>query len=159
MSDNVRSTAGNPDSRRQLPSVNALLDDPIIADLLTVHPRTRVVAALRRVLDTIRERIAVGGAVPSTADIVKKTSDALHTRERERLRPVINATGIILHTGLGRAVLPAKAAAASAAAVPAACPMPMQIAMTRAEPSASWVADRQRPATSRPSRSRGTRQR
>lgn len=114
MSDNVRSTAGNPDSRRQLPSVNALLDDPVIADLLAVHPRARVVAALRRVLDAMRERIAEGGTIPSVADIVKEASDGLHTRERERLRPVINATGIILHTGLGRAVLPPAAVAALA---------------------------------------------
>ncbi len=104
----------NPDSRRQIPSVNALLDDPVIADLLTTHPRARVVATLRRALDAARERIAAGGAAPTTTDVVTEAAATLRTRERERLRPVINATGIILHTGLGRAVLPPAAAAALA---------------------------------------------
>ena len=104
----------NPDSRRQLPSVNTLLADPEMADLLTTHPRARVVAALRRALDATRERIAAGGAAPTTTDVVTEAVSTLRTRERERLRPVINATGIILHTGLGRAVLPPAAAAALA---------------------------------------------
>ena len=85
-----------------------------MAVFLADHPRTRVVAALRRALDAVRERIGAGGAVPAAADIVKAAAGMLTVRERERLRPVINATGIILHTGLGRAVLPPAAVAALA---------------------------------------------
>lgn len=112
MDDKDHAMTGSPDSRRQLPSVNRLLDDPAVAALLAVHPRARVVAALRGTLDVMREHIAAGGAAPVAADIIQAAAAALSTRERERLRPVINATGILLHTGLGRAVLPRAAAAA-----------------------------------------------
>ncbi len=114
MSDKTCSTPNDGDSRRQLPAMTTLLETPEIAALLARHPRARVVAALRRALDIERTRVAASGGAPTSDAVVKTVVDAIADRERERLRPVINATGIILHTGLGRAVLPRAAAEALA---------------------------------------------
>lgn len=103
------------DSRRQIPSMTALLDLATTETLLAHHPRPRVVAALRGALDKARERLAAtGGTVPTPDVVARAAAETLAGRDRERLRPVINATGVILHTGLGRSVLPPAAAAALA---------------------------------------------
>lgn len=106
MSDKACPAPGNADSRRRLPSMTALLDAPETAALVALYPRVRVVAALRRALDDERQRTGAGDTVPTAKAVVNAAGEALSAREHERLRPVINATGIILHTGLGRAVLP-----------------------------------------------------
>ena len=102
----------SPDARRNLPSMTALLATSVITDLLARHPRERVVAALRAALEAGRTSVASGGVMPTTEAIAKDAASTLSARDHERLRPVINATGIILHTGLGRAVLPRAAVAA-----------------------------------------------
>lgn len=86
--------------------MTALLESPQAAALLAEHPRARVLNALRDALAVGRASIAGGGVAPAFEDILQEAADALTARAHERLRPVINATGIILHTGLGRAVLP-----------------------------------------------------
>lgn len=102
------------DPRRGLPSVAALIEDPETALLLAAHPRARVVKALREALDEARAEVVKGGAPPDATEIVRCAGASLAAYEFERLRTVINATGIILHTGLGRAVLPEAAVAALA---------------------------------------------
>jgi L-seryl-tRNA(Ser) seleniumtransferase len=60
------------------------------------------------VLGELRSTLAEmpdGGAVPTRADLAQLVIDRLSRQERSRLRPVINATGIVLHTGLGRSPL------------------------------------------------------
>jgi L-seryl-tRNA(Ser) seleniumtransferase len=89
------------DPRRQLPSVDALLGDPEVAPLLAEYPRAVVVRAVRVTLDQARGN---GGAAPSGG-----WARAVAARARETALPaltsVINATGVVLHTNLGRAVL------------------------------------------------------
>lgn len=89
------------DARRQLPAVDTLLGDPGVAHLLAAHPRSVVVRAVRDTLDAARGR---GGAPPSegwaAAVGTRAASIALGS-----LEPVVNATGVVLHTNLGRAVL------------------------------------------------------
>ncbi len=90
------------DPRRQLPAVDALLADPAIAALTEERPRGLVVRAVREALRGAREN---GGALP-----VEGWAAAVRARV-ERLAapsfaPVINATGVVLHTNLGRAPLP-----------------------------------------------------
>ena len=87
------------DVRRDLPSVSALLESPEIASLLQQYARAEVVDAVRSAIDTAREN---GRAADNWPDAVR---DALAVSTRPSLRPVINATGIILHTNLGRAPL------------------------------------------------------
>ena len=95
------------DPRRTLPSVGALLESARVRALLATTPRTLVVAAARAVVSRVREEVA---PVP-TDDAA--WADAIAQRvaqtQQPSLRRVINATGVVLHTNLGRAPLPAAA--------------------------------------------------
>lgn len=95
---------GAGDPRRDLPSVDRL------AGALD-GPRAPAVAAARAVLDRRRAGLE-GGRPPSEADLVAQARAELARAEAPSLRPVLNATGVIVHTNLGRAPLPGAAAAA-----------------------------------------------
>jgi len=94
---------------RQLPGVDRLLEDPGLEDL----PRPVVLRAAREVLDELRGGIAAGRltAVGDVPGAVRARAVAL---TRQKLRRVINATGVVLHTNLGRAPLHPRAARAVA---------------------------------------------
>ncbi|RJX22220.1 MAG: L-seryl-tRNA(Sec) selenium transferase [Ammonifex sp.] len=87
---------------RQLPAVDQVMRWPEMACLLEEHPRGVVVDGVRNILGRLREAILngePGGA--HREEVVRQVTDAV----RPNLRPVINATGVVLHTNLGRAVL------------------------------------------------------
>ncbi|HEX9755535.1 MAG TPA: L-seryl-tRNA(Sec) selenium transferase [Gemmatimonadales bacterium] len=88
------------DPRRALPSVERLLGERPIQDLLHTVPRSVVVAAAREALAAAR---AAGGALP--ADWAEEIRERVARHTSPSLRPVLNATGIVLHTNLGRAPL------------------------------------------------------
>ena len=91
------------DRRRGLPSVNALLEREEIRELLHSSPRTLVVAAVRRAVTAARES---DRPVPLAAEEwVTGVRAQLSRSRRPSLRAVINATGVVLHTNLGRAPL------------------------------------------------------
>jgi L-seryl-tRNA(Ser) seleniumtransferase len=71
--------------------------------------------SIHRVLDEFRPRLARGGSVPDT-DVLMARAVGLAARMSLGLSPVINATGVVLHTNLGRAPLPEEAARAAARA-------------------------------------------
>ena len=97
----------NANSRlRALPAVSALLERDDALALMTTRPRERVVAALRKSLERARKETIDGAKAPDAAAIVRGAQDDLARADRPGLRRVVNATGIVLHTGLGRAVLP-----------------------------------------------------
>ncbi|HET7024553.1 MAG TPA: L-seryl-tRNA(Sec) selenium transferase [Gemmatimonadales bacterium] len=98
------------DPRRELPSVGKLLEEPRIAALIDGAPRSAVVAAIRDVLAGARKR----AGVPD--DWAVAVRERLLERAEPSLNPVLNATGIVLHTNLGRAPL-AEAAQAAVAAI------------------------------------------
>ncbi len=90
------------DPRRALPSVNALLEREEIRALMQEAPRALVVDAVRQAVASFRE----GGMVPDgSAAWATVVRGALARAQRPSLRPVINATGVVLHTNLGRAPL------------------------------------------------------
>jgi len=88
------------DPRRDLPSVDRLLNDPAVAALLAITPRETVVRAIRRVLEAARRR-----RTPRPTDWTDAIMEEVHRAAQRTLRPVINATGVVLHTNLGRAPL------------------------------------------------------
>lgn len=93
---------------RALPSIEQLLHRPSLAPKLASIPRARAVAALRLAVDRVRIRLLRGDPRPfEDADV----DDALRTLATPNLRPVINATGVVLHTNLGRAPLAPEAVA------------------------------------------------
>jgi len=96
------------DTRRRIPSVESLLQTDAFARLLDERPRSLVVSALRRVLDGLRSELADGEAkvAPEATELAERTRQALDAMDEPSLRRVINATGIPLHTNLGRAPLP-----------------------------------------------------
>jgi L-seryl-tRNA(Ser) seleniumtransferase len=106
----------NTNPLRQLPSVNEILDAPPVQALGKKHAHDRIVAAVRDELGALRTRLANGDAVDGQSQIDNVAGQVVARLQREscpKLRPVINATGIILHTNLGRAPL-AEAAADAA---------------------------------------------
>ena len=91
------------DSRRGLPSVSALLQRPEVAALLERSPRGLVVGAVRDAIDRARRDPRLTPS--SDKEWIDAVSDSLAASERASLRPVLNGTGVILHTNLGRAPL------------------------------------------------------
>jgi L-seryl-tRNA(Ser) seleniumtransferase len=90
------------DRRRGLPSVNALLELPAIRRLLEQAPRAAIVRAVRAALDDARSGDGVSRDNAAWAEAIERQ---LAQIVRPSLRSVINATGVILHTNLGRAPL------------------------------------------------------
>ncbi|MDQ6882723.1 MAG: L-seryl-tRNA(Sec) selenium transferase [Candidatus Dormibacteraeota bacterium] len=95
---------------RALPSVHQVLEDPKAASLLRDHGRPLVLFAIQTVLD--RERAA--GLADQAAHRWAEIDATIRQLREPRLRPCINATGVILHTNLGRAPLAAPASEAAA---------------------------------------------
>lgn len=106
--------ASPADPRRHLPQLSSLLEEERIKALIAAHSRPLVVEALRGALEDFRSTLKAGDAVPAREEILAAAEERLLGEERERLRPVVNATGVVLHTNLGRAVLPRRAARALA---------------------------------------------
>jgi L-seryl-tRNA(Ser) seleniumtransferase len=88
------------DQRRELPSVDRLLHQPAIQELLGMAPRGAVVAAVRESLEAARSQRA--GPPERWEEDVR---ERLVRRTAPSLVPVLNATGVVLHTNLGRAPL------------------------------------------------------
>ncbi len=91
---------------RNLPSVDRLLNHDGVALLIDSFGRSLTVEAIREVLDAARVRLRDGeGELPSDDDLVRQVGATLQTWLLPTLRWVINATGVIVHTNLGRAPL------------------------------------------------------
>ncbi|MFA9444027.1 L-seryl-tRNA(Sec) selenium transferase [Egicoccus sp. AB-alg6-2] len=105
------------DARSRLPQLDALLRHPAAEEPIDTHGRRAVAEALRGELERARHALRDGrGPVPRDHELVAAADDALHRQRAGRLTRVINATGVVLHTNLGRAPLSAAARAAVAAA-------------------------------------------
>jgi L-seryl-tRNA(Ser) seleniumtransferase len=102
--------ASNTALFRELPAVDELLRSPEIAALVSAHGIATVTQASREVLARLREEITEGLLDDSSLRIaLQGITNAVQSRVltslRHSLRPVINSTGVILHTNLGRAPL------------------------------------------------------
>lgn len=94
-----------------LPSVDEIIKSPVGAKWLEDYPRKHVVAAVREIIDIRRKEIIGGTTVnASMEDMMPDIGIKLRRLSSRSLVPVINATGIIIHTNLGRAVLSKKIA-------------------------------------------------
>ena len=98
----------SPNPLRNIPSVNELLEIPALKTLVDRVSHNAVVTSVRSVLEEIRgefQSAAAGRTLPSVAELAERVAGRVLQGEEPSLRPVINATGILLHTGLGRAPL------------------------------------------------------
>jgi L-seryl-tRNA(Ser) seleniumtransferase len=101
---------------RNLPAVNDILESPAVQNLAGRHSRELIVGAVRGELAELRKRLAQGEAIDGTAgkdDVAARVVARLDRELRPKLRSVINATGIVLHTNLGRAPVAEEAARAA----------------------------------------------
>ncbi|MDP2964544.1 MAG: L-seryl-tRNA(Sec) selenium transferase [Pelolinea sp.] len=90
---------------QNLPSLDVLLQQKQTAELINHYGREITVKALRFSLDSFRDAIKNGAPSPSHDSILTQAEQQLNTWLRPSLVPVINASGVILHTNLGRAPL------------------------------------------------------
>ncbi len=92
-------------SLRDLPSVERLLQTDSAAELVSAFGRPLTLQAVRQQLEAARSAIRGGEPPPEPEILLERTRAALEGWLRPSLRPVINATGVIIHTNLGRAPL------------------------------------------------------
>jgi L-seryl-tRNA(Ser) seleniumtransferase len=97
---------------RRLPSVDRLISEERIRQLGEVYPHELLVDVIRQRLERERLAIAAGNPCSSIDEIVESIAAQLSELGEPGLRPVINATGVILHTNLGRASLSQETVAA-----------------------------------------------
>lgn len=118
---------------RKLPSVDALMKTEKARKLVEAYSREAVVDASRSVLEELRSKIAAdedkadSERMISPESITEKMENRLADKFSASLRPAVNATGVILHTGLGRALLSAEAREAIQEAVKGYCTLATDI--------------------------------
>jgi L-seryl-tRNA(Ser) seleniumtransferase len=95
---------------QKIPAVERLLNTPLLSRLLPRYPRALVLTAIHQVLEEIRREIKAGEGLEEPSSLsVERVSERIGEKvellNRPSLRPVINATGIVVHTNLGRSLL------------------------------------------------------
>src|SRR5438132_13885587 len=101
---------------RDLPSVNDVLQSPAVQALALDYAHEQLVSAIRHELTSVRDRLRRGESLDGTIEVQAVAARVVERLGREllpKLRPVINATGIVLHTNLGRAPVAEEAAKAA----------------------------------------------
>ncbi len=93
------------DRLRALPSIDALLQDHTLRDFEHRYSHNVVVQACRDALDAARKTVLAGAQAPMPALLIDDITARIERAVRPSLVPVINATGVIIHTNLGRAPL------------------------------------------------------
>ncbi|HEX5716595.1 MAG TPA: L-seryl-tRNA(Sec) selenium transferase [Thermoanaerobaculia bacterium] len=109
-------TPESSDARRGIPSLDRLLSDPAISILIPLYGRGPVRVQARREVDDLRDRLALGPEPPedienAVAALPGRIAARIHASLGDSLTRFLNATGILLHTNLGRAPLPRSVAA------------------------------------------------
>jgi len=112
----------------RLPSVDLVLRDPACAALLERYGRAPVTEAVRAELAAER---AVGGTALAVPEVLARVETRLEREASPSQRPVLNLTGTVLHTNLGRALLAQEAVAAATAAMTEATTLEFDLAEGR----------------------------
>lgn len=93
------------DELKKIPGVDKLLQDPLISNLKDKVGVELITYAIRLSLENARKKIFSGAEIQSNTEIIKEVNKQVNRVIGYEFKPVINATGIILHTNLGRAPL------------------------------------------------------
>ncbi len=100
------------DILRRLPSVDEMLRDPSVAPLLERYPRDLVVNGVRSVLEAVRSEVISAeteAALPGRDEMARRMTGNVERSARPNLQRVINGTGVVVHTNLGRSLLAERA--------------------------------------------------
>ena len=93
---------------RQIPSIELIMQSDVFREIVRKHSRPLVVRALQEEIELLRARI-ISGECQGDVGRIEAFSDLVRTRLRDSTKPslhkVLNGTGVILHTNLGRAIL------------------------------------------------------
>jgi len=122
------------DTRRAIPSLDRLLRDPAVARLIPLYGRDTVRVQAQRVVLALRERLAAAGGEHEETELgglAGRIAASVEAALGGRLSRVLNATGIFLHTNLGRAPLPREVAESLPALVDAYCDLEIDLATGR----------------------------
>jgi L-seryl-tRNA(Ser) seleniumtransferase len=126
----------NPDSsdnRRAIPPLDRLLDDPAVAKLISLYGRGTIRVLARSAVDRLRGRLAADPPPPreeieaAVAALPATIAAGVEAAVGGRLRRVLNATGVFLHTNLGRAPLPREVTAELPPLLDAACDLEFDV--------------------------------
>ena len=108
-----KTTGGKQDLLRRLPKVDELLKTLTVVGLLKKYPRSVVVNAVREAIDNAREQVSQAGspdkaveAIVAPGALAAQAGRIADRVMKPSLRRVINATGVVVHTNLGRSILP-----------------------------------------------------
>jgi len=88
---------------QSLPAVDKLLLQPEVSELISIHGKESVVFAIRQSVDFFRNSIQAGHEAPTQKDVISKIHEIVTLLTCRSLKKVYNATGITIHTNLGRA--------------------------------------------------------
>ncbi|MBF6612008.1 MAG: L-seryl-tRNA(Sec) selenium transferase [Chloroflexi bacterium] len=104
---------GKNNSLRRIPSVDKVLGQPALDPVRIALPRDLITEAVRDELNDLRDRLRQNGdEAPGVEEIARRAVTRSLAMVSTSLHPVINATGVVLHTNLGRAPLSQSASAA-----------------------------------------------
>lgn len=100
-----KTTDNNQPYLRHLPKVQTLLESQHAQTLLAKVPRQVLLDAVRAEVDALRQQVLAGDATPPflECDVFAAVAKRLHDNDLRRLQRVVNATGIVIHTNMGRA--------------------------------------------------------
>ena len=99
-------------SLRHIPSVTVLLSDPAGEEVLSAYPRPLVIRLLRELLEEKRRELLAGRETPlAPPELWQELCVRIQAKTAYHLRRVVNGTGVVIHTNLGRSLLAAQAAA------------------------------------------------
>lgn len=120
----------NQDLLRNIPKVDELLKEPVVAALMERMPVQTVTDAVRAALESLRREVLAGmrKVLPDRAELCARVETLAHMAALPSLRGVINGTGVVLHTNLGRACLSERAAEAAGNAARNYCTLEYDVA-------------------------------
>jgi len=90
---------------RRLPAIHLLTSSPEARELEAVHGHRAVADAARALTNAARAEVMAGGEPPLLSQLIRGLAHTVQKQVQPHLRRVINATGVVLHTNLGRAPL------------------------------------------------------
>lgn len=99
----------NINKLRKLPGIDKILEHPEIKPLIQRHGRNLIIYAARKCVESARSELQKDKTNISTDQIIEDIKNLISTISNSSLKPVINATGVILHTNLGRAPISKRA--------------------------------------------------